>query len=277
MLAELALTVALAGWKADIEAQSKTPVHIAVAEYSQAAHTYQLPASTPGRDLFATYLKSENFVRQFQQMYAVMIHHKAPDSSAFLVLLNGMREAEWCGHEEAVIAHELGHAWIKARGLPTPVFIDNAWACVGVHAGDIPQHVLMRAELDRRGIDHRTFWLAGLDAAAKEMEAQPAPPESDRCARVRVAAQWADVKLGLRENDWPGRARYEAAVRRQMPELEETVDEVVRYLKDKDLNDRDVHRAALQFVFARLKDLGYQRTKAYRVHAKLKESPTVIM
>lgn len=275
MLAELALTVALAGWKADIEAQSGTPVHIAVAEYDQPSHTYRLADGAPRRDLFATYLKNENFTRQFQQMYAVMVHHKATDGNAFLILLNGIRQAEWAGHEEAVIAHELGHAWIKARGLPTPVFIDNAWACVGVHAGDIPQHVLMRAELDRRGIDHRTFWLAGLDAAAKEMETKPAPPESDRCARVRVAAQWADVQLGLKAGEWAGRARYEAAVRGQMPEVEETTNIIVKYLQGKNLEDRAVHREALKFVFEKLKDLGYQRTKAYRVYATLKETPHV--
>lgn len=275
MFAELALTVALAGWKADIEAQSKTPVHIAVADYNQPSHTYHLADSVPRRELFASYLKSEHFTRQFQQMYGVMIHHKAPGDHAFLILLNGMRQAEWAGHEEAVIAHELGHAWIKALGLPTPVFLDNAWACVSVHAGDIPQHVLIRAELDRRGIDHRTFWLLGLDMAAKQMEANPPPPESDRCARVRVAAQWADVRLGLKEGEWPGRARYEAAVRKQMPEVEETVEEIVNDLQGKKLEDRDVHRAALKFVFERLKDLGYQRTKAYRVYATLKETPHV--
>jgi hypothetical protein len=209
-------------------------------------------------------------------MYAVMVHHKAPGDNAYLVLFNGMRQAEWAGHEEAVIAHELGHAWIKAKGLPTPLFVDNAWACVGVHAGDIPQHVLMRAELDRRAIDHRTFWLAGLDAAAKEMETKPPPPDSDRCARVRVAAQWADVKLGLKEGEWPGRARYEAAVRRQMPQVEETVNEIVKALQGKNLEDRDTHRQALRFVFERLKDLGYERTNAYRVYATLKENPHVI-
>ncbi|MBI4892030.1 MAG: hypothetical protein HY821_15500 [Acidobacteria bacterium] len=275
MLAEIVLTAALAQWKGDIEARSGLPLVVAETEYEANDHSFRLAPDTPQRAAFIEYLQVENFRRQYMQMYAVMIHHKAAGGSAYLVMLNGMRRADWKGHEEALIAHEFGHAWIKAQGYPTPIFIDNQWACVGVHSGDVVQHGLIRSELDKRGIEYRKFWLGGLETATLQMETSPSPAPEDRCARIRVAAQWLDVKLGLKPGEWPAQARYEAALRKWMPEVEPTVDQIVNLLKGKDLSDKDVHRAALKAVFEALKDLGYERSKPYRVYVTLKETPRV--
>jgi hypothetical protein len=135
--------------------------------------------------------------------------------------------------------------------------------------------VLIREEMDRRGIEWRKFWLMGLETAVGEMETRPAPEEKDRCARVKAAAEWVDVKLGMKVGEWEGQGRYEAALKKWMPEVEATVAEVVEYMRGKNMGDRDEHREALKFVFEKLKDLGYQRTKAYRVYVTLKGNPHV--
>lgn len=265
----LVLTAALLSWKTDIEAKGGTRLLVAEVQHQAERNEFTLPAETPGRELFAEYLRQDQFMRQFSLMYAVMIHHKSPAGNAYLVLLNGAKRSDWEAHQEALLAHEFGHAWLKSEGYPAPVLINNQWACVGIHAGDITQHVLIRAELDRRAIDHRTFWFRGMDLAATHLETAPSPPESDRCARVRQAAQLVDVRLSVKPGEWAGQGRYEAAVRRSMPEIESTVAAIVSYVQSHDMADRAQHRAALQFVFEKLKDLGYQRTNEYRVCATL--------
>lgn len=271
--AALVLTAALASWKADIEAKSGTPVYLAVVEHNQADNTFTLDASTPHRELFTQYLTQESFLNQFSRMYSVMIHRKEPDGNSFLIMLNGAKRREWAGFEEALIAHELGHAWVKAEGYATPLFVNNRWACVSIHAGDITQHVLIRAEMERRGIDHKTFWIKSLESATQQLEAAGPPPEGERCLRVQQVAQLVDVILGLKSGEWAGRARYELDVRKNMPEVESTVNEVLNYLGKHDLTNRGEHREALKFVFEKLKDLAYGRTKDYRVYATLKKYP----
>lgn len=271
--AALVLTAALASWKADIEAKSGTPVYLAVVEHDEAANTYSLGADAPRRELFTEYLKQESFLTQFSRMYSVLIHRKQPGDNSFLIMLNGARRKEWAGHEDALIAHELGHAWVKAEGYPTPMFVNNRWACVSINAGDITQHVLIRAEEERRGIDYKSFWLKSLEDATKQLEAAGKPPEGERCLRVQQVAQLVDVALGLKPGEWDGRDRYQADVRKAMPEIEETTNAILDYLRKHDMTDRDQHREALKFVFEKLKDLAYARTSDYRVYATLKRYP----
>ena len=254
------LTAALLSWKTDIEAKGGARLLVAEVQHQAERNEFTLADDTPGRELFIEYLKQDQFMGQFSLMYAVMIHHKSPVGGAYLIMLNGAKRSEWEAHQEALLAHEFGHAWLKAEGYPAPILISNQWACVGIHAGDITQHVLIRAELDRRGIDHRTFWFRTMDQATVQMEKGPPPPETDRCARVRQTAQLVDVRLGVKAGQWAGQARYEAAVHQSMPEVESTASAIVEYLQSRDMADRAQHRAALQFVFEKLKELGYRST-----------------
>lgn len=265
LLAGLTLGPELEAWKKQIEAQGGTPVLVAKVDFDRAKNELSLAPDTPGRELFTTYLKQEEFVKQFHLMNAVMIHHRAPGAQAYLILLNGAKEQEWAGHEQSLLAHEFGHAALKAQGFPTPVFQNDRWACISIHAGDITQHVLIRQELDRRAIDYRTFWLKSLERATSQFEGTSPPPEDDRCTRVRQVAQSVDVRLGLKPGEWPGQGRYEAAVSKVMPEVNGTVEAIVNYLKQHDMADRVQHREALKFVFERLRDLAAQRTNEYRV------------
>jgi hypothetical protein len=263
-----ALSPALETWKAEIEAKGGAPVLVAKVEFDQQRNELSLAPGTPRAELFEQYLNQAEFAKQFSLMYAVMVFNKQPGAEAYLILENGARQRDWQGEEEALLAHEFGHAWIRAQGFPTPMFVNNKWACVSIHAGDITQHVIIRQELEKRGIDAQKFWIRSLEAALPEMENGTPLPESDRCARVRQTAQLVDVRLGMPEGAWPNQARYEAAVRKAYPEVQETAAQIVAYLRQHDMADKDQHREALKFVFERLKDLAYQRTSDYRVENK---------
>lgn len=255
----MVLTAALLSWKAEIEAKGGTPLLVAEVQHQAERNEFTLAGDTPARDLFTEYLKKDQFMRQFSLMYAVMVHHNSPASEAYLILLNGAKRSEWETHQEALLAHEFGHAWLKAQGYPVPILINNEWACLGIHAGNITHHVPIRRELDRRGIDHRTFWFGTMDRAAAQLEQGPPPPETDRCALARQAAQLVDVRLGVKPGEWAGQARYEAAVRLSTPEVVSTVAAVVQYVQSHDMEDRAQHRAAQQFVFEKLQELGHLR------------------
>ena len=170
------LTPALENWKRDIE-KAGVPLLIAGIDYDAATHTFSLPPDTEGARLFAGYLQSQDFLLQFQNMYGVMVHHKET-REAYLVMLNKGRASEWKGQEEALLAHEFGHAWIKSRQFPTPVFQPGLAGCLAIHTGDIAQHVLIRKELDARGIDHKTAWIRSLDQAVRQPASASRPPDA---------------------------------------------------------------------------------------------------
>ncbi|MFZ5925887.1 MAG: hypothetical protein ACOYX1_00435 [Acidobacteriota bacterium] len=269
LTAVVTLTAALLSWKADIESRG---VAVVVAEARQSAGGgLVVPQDTPHLDLLAPYLGSEEFQRQFALMHASMVFQRAPGREVAFVLLNGDRRAEWESRQEALLAHEFGHAWIKAEKYPTPVFVPGPHACLAIHTGDITQHVLIRREMERRGIEYRRAWLQELERAIPAMESAAAPPEEDRCARARLAAEWVDVRLALQAGEWPAQARYEAAARRYMPEVVSTVERITDYVRRRDLSDRTQHREALKAVFEMLKDLVYYRAKEFRVYGTLKK------
>jgi hypothetical protein len=269
LAAAVALSAALLSWKAEIESKG-VAVAVAVAEKDEASGLFSVPADTPRRELLAPWLANADFLGQFALMQATMVYQRAPGGDVAFVLLNGALRSLWEGHEEALLGHEFGHVWIKAEKFPSPVFVPGPHACIAIHTGDITQHVLIRKEMEKRGIDYRRQWLEGLERAIPLMETAAPPPEDDRCARARLAAEWVDVKLGLEPGAWPSQPRYEAAARRYMPEVVSTVERIAAYVRSHDMSDRAQHRQALQAVFEMLKDLVYYRATEYRAYGTLK-------
>ncbi len=269
LAAAIALSAALLSWKAEIESKGVAVV-VAVAEKEEASGRFSVPPDTPRREFLEPWLASPDFAGQFALMQATMVYQRAPGGDVAFVLLNGAWRSSWEGHEEAMLAHEFGHVWLKAEKFPSPVFVPGPHACIAIHTGDIAQHVLIRKEMERRGIDYRRQWLGGLERAISLMETAAPPPEDDRCARARLAAEWVDVKLGLEPGAWPAQPRYEAAARRYMPEVVSTVERIAGYVRSHDMNDRTRHREALVAVFEMLKDLVYFRAKEYRAYGTLK-------
>lgn len=247
------MTPKLLAWKSEIEATGHVPLLIAYVQYDRAANTLSLAEGTAHADLFSRYLQEPAFLAQFNDMYAVSVTHKA-GTPAYLIMVNGAREDEIHGNEEALLAHEFGHAWVKANGYPSPMVVPGTSGCLPINTADILQHELIRRELDRRGIDHRTFWIRSLD---RILDAKFTPPSGDstrrRCLEVRQIAELVDVRLGLTAEQWPALPRYEERVRRYFPGIEAATSRLTNYIRSHDVSRLDIHRDAIPVVFAELR------------------------
>lgn len=248
------LTPALLEWRAEIEKRAR-PVYITRVDYDSANNAYRLPPDAPRRDLFASYLRTPAFLSDFQHLYAASLTHNAKGGEAYLIMLNMARAGEWNDSEEAVIAHEMAHLWLQSLGYPAPAYQPGPLSCVGMFSGDIVQHVLIRRELDRRGIRHRRLLARVLDATARDLAANPKPPEQDRCLLVRQAAQLTDAILGMQGEDWPGRETYDKVWRDKLPDIEAPVARILAYLQDHEVSSREGHEAAIKFAYEQLAGL----------------------
>lgn len=242
---------AISAWQQEIEQEGKAPVVIARVYRDRAQNTITLPPETPQRELVKSYLQKEEFVRNLMDAHALLISHRDNFGMTHLIVLNMDRAGEWAS-EDAIIAHELGHAWLKARGYPAPILQDGPTMCLGIHTGDVVQHILIRAEMERRGIDYRTGWLRDLDAALEGMEKDPAMP-TEPCKRLRLAALWLDVRLGLSPQAWPNYSRFERLMTARAAWMKLFIDQIDAYLRGIDAADKTAHRQALDYIFARLK------------------------
>lgn len=213
-----------------------------------------LQGDAEGMALAERQLADEGFRAQFQLMQAAAVTESLPSGGQrIVVLMNEAWRQTWSGHEAALLGHELGHVWLRLRRLPAPAYSGGTTACLAVHAGDIVQHVLIRAEMERRDIDHKSFLMKSLDDTTPALKQGAAA--RDLCANARQTAMWVDARLALRGMDWPGRDDYENAAGRLYPEAAVAVDRILELLNQKDLNDRFVHRQALIDVFAVLRAL----------------------
>jgi hypothetical protein len=248
-------------WRGEIEAAGGVPVLVVEVEFDSEGQQMPLAEGVAGRALFAHYLRQDEFVRQFVHMRGVMVHHRGWGGEAFLVMLNGARRAEWESHVAALVGHEFGHAWLRAKRYPviTPEAGDPP--CLGIHAGDIVEHVLIRRELDRREIGHRGYavesYAAALAAMRKREDGEGLRQSSqDRCLALRQVALWVDARLGLGAEDWPDFAQYEAEARRVFPGLEEHVGVIEALVRAAALDDPEEAKAALEAVAGRLRKVG---------------------
>jgi hypothetical protein len=245
---------AIVRWKQEIEARGSGPIVIVHVIRDSAANTITIPSNTPERELVKQYLMQEDLVRQLMAAHALTVSHTEGERSTNFILLNMDRAAEW-QNEDALLAHELGHVWLKSMGYPAPRYVPGPTACLSTHTGDVVQHILMRDELDRRAIVFREGWIRDLQSDLAALESNP-PASLQPCSLVQQAALWIDVRLGLTSKDWAELPRYEKALRTQFPSLAPIVDEVATYLKSRNVREKAVHREALRFVFDRLQQAG---------------------
>jgi hypothetical protein len=250
------LSEPLAAWKREIEAKGSGPIIVVRVVKGPADNTITVSNDTPERELVKKYLQQEDLVRQLMAAHALTVANRVGDRVTNLVLLNMERAAEWQS-EDALLAHEFGHVWLKAMGYPAPRYVQGPVACLGTHTGNVVQHILLREELDRRGIDFRTSWIRDLqtELSSKESKASSA---MEPCERVQQTALWLDVRLGLKAKDWAELPMYETTLRRRYPSLAPAVDEIATYLRKTDVHDPAAYRKALAFVFDRLKLAGVE-------------------
>lgn len=250
LLAPLSIPEAISAWRSDLERQFgvKTPI-VAAGETIQ--------GDPEGFDLASSQLRDPDFRRQFAMMQAATVSQRVEGTDRRVILLNLDLYESWKGFEEALLGHELGHIWLRARRLPTPAFRGGDYGCLAVHTGDVVQHVLIRAEMDRRRIDHRGFLMKNLDEAARAMEERNSA--GDPCAWARQAALCVDARLAFAAHHWPGRTRYEAAAMGMFPESGEAAAEIIDRIAGLDLNDPLVHRQALLEVYSILSRLAFRQ------------------
>lgn len=246
----VALTPALATWKADIEASGKTTVVLARVFTDAGRNELTLPDDAEFRPFLRTLLESRSFVSQFVQTHAINVNSNTGLRPISVVLLNMARAADWDGQEDAVIAHELGHVWLHARGYQAP-HVAQGLSCEAVHAGDIVQHILIREQLRIRHIDFLPFWIRTLESALRQLN----QPDGDRqqvpadpCQRVARLALWVDVTLGLTEKEWSRRPALLTAFRQRFPALESPAVQIANMLRGRDLEDRQTYQRLLRNV-----------------------------
>lgn len=185
-------------WKAEIEAADGSQVVIAPIPVVNGS--YVLAPDLPGRATLARFFSDDRFRAQFVRTHAISIN-----SPGFhFVLVNQDRLPIYPGTTEDLISHELGHAWLDARGLKAPPAASGVLYCEPVHTGDIVQHIVIRAEQDRRGFLFRPGWIRSLEKALN-----PAiEPARDPCIRLERLSLYVDVALGLTDDQWPARSEF---------------------------------------------------------------------
>lgn len=252
ILASPLVPEAIESWRADL--QREFGVRIPVLWIGA-----RVEGDQEGFDLAARQMASESFRAQFRLMQAATITETLETGSRYLIAVNEAWRPFWQGHEAALLGHEFGHVWLRLRRLPAPAYSGSESSCIAIHTGDVVQHILIRAEMDRRGIDHRALLMKSMDESAAAM-AEGARP-GDSCAWVRQAALWVDARLGLKSADWPGRDNYERLGKKLFPESEAAASRIIRLVEGKDLDDRFVHRQALIDVFGELKELAARQMR----------------
>lgn len=238
-------------WKADIERRGEPLVVVRVTTDAETGQ-FRIPPETPRRFILARYLADERFREQFRGMYAMTLNYRAADGVAHFVLLNAARAAEYGNSEEPLLAHEFGHVWLDVVGFRSLDSFSETAPCLATHSSDLVQHVLIRRELDARGIPFREHWINTLVLALEALKKGPPAPSSGPCDTLARIAVWADAKVGLRPETWSRYNELDAAYRSHFPELAATVDELTAVLTAVDVTDPARYGRALVYVRKRL-------------------------
>jgi hypothetical protein len=224
-------------------------------DYDPASHELRIPEDAEGREILARYFRQPAFRTQFIAAHALTINHQGPEGKLHFILLNGASAAQWTGMEDALLAHELGHAWLDERGYKSPAYAAAERSCVAIHAGDMVQHILIRDETNRRGIAARHYWLRNLRAASAYLENRPAGQAEPPCQKLIRLTQLLDVRLGLSQQDWDGFDHFLELYQTSYPDLLTHADAMESFLRDHDVSQPADFAAALEFVKDRLERL----------------------
>ncbi|MBL8242198.1 MAG: hypothetical protein JNM66_32530 [Bryobacterales bacterium] len=248
VLLALLLTGSLEQWRLEIEKTGPQTVYLL-----EMAPGAAVPEGTAHKAILEQFTENPNFQEQFAKAQALSITYQGPEGRLSFVLLNTRQTPP--EDEPYVIAHEFGHLWLKAQRYPAPAYFGGPSSCLSILAGDAVQHVLIRAEMDKRNVAWRAPWLRSLQAAMGAMEAQREPVAPERCQAVAQAVLWIDVSLGLTNDQWPERERFLATLEKQFPVIQPAARELTAGLKKENLVMKPEHHRALQTVFTRLKQM----------------------
>jgi hypothetical protein len=111
LLAQVLLSGPLLLWQSAIEKKDVSKVVLLRVEAGRQPTEY--------RDVLSSFFMNPEFVAQYRNAQAMSINLKQPDKTLRFVLINPTLAGTGAA-EEAVIAHEFGHLWLKALHYPAP-------------------------------------------------------------------------------------------------------------------------------------------------------------
>jgi hypothetical protein len=238
------LTPALSNWKSQIEERGGGSVVIVAIPTDPATQIISLPDDAPFRPVLKRYFLDPAFIEQLARAHALNLNYSGPEGRIHFILVNLALADGAEDFHEALLAHEFGHIWLNVIGYPMPVLRGRKADCAGIHAADLVQHILIRAELDARQIVFRPFWLAHLNRALLEVRQPESRPVSD-CKRLSQIALWVDVSLGLNANEWEGRNEFLMLMLQRFPAIEAAAKSIETILREANVAPVSGYRDAL--------------------------------
>jgi hypothetical protein len=204
------LSPRLAAWKSEIEARGQRII---------LARVYpDVPQDTDQRAAVARVLADPAYAAQLRNAHAMTVNLEGYGRRASFILLNMARYSEWRAFEEPLIAHEFGHVYLHVRGYRSPGIAPGEPVCEATHVGDMVQHILIRQEMKKRGIDY-VPWMAGTLDPVIAILRKGGPAPNGRCDQLARLSMWVDASLGLTERDWPRLPEFLELMQQRFPEL----------------------------------------------------------
>ena len=244
----LSLTGLLANWATEISQQSGAKVVVIELEPGK------LPQQEPHRTIARQHFATPSFQQLFLSAQALSLN--PPSGKYQYIFVNRLLAPKDPEALTGLLAHELGHLWIKAQGYAAPKYLAGEAGCLSVTTGDALQHILMRDEMDRRGIIWRPGLVRQFIPALEKMaqdDQDDQHPQVPRCQRLAQVLLWLDVELGISDKDWDQRIRFLNLMEKRFPEVAIKGKQLAAELAKLDLRDKQVHRQELVRVFESLK------------------------
>lgn len=228
-------------WKAEIESRNFSKIEI-----------LRIPGDTGSgedRKVLMSYFNKADFAESFSRSQALTFRYELAGRSRSLILLNMSRMQQTQNSADALIAHELGHIWLASLGLLPPLYEPGPDSCLAVHYGDIVQHILLRAENDRRGIDWRPAYSRDYTAAYEQLrQLTPSADKGDACFRVQRLSLIVDVREGFAPGAFPARDAYVELLANQDRDAEAIAIELLEQLDGKLTLEKADYETALELA-----------------------------
>ena len=251
----LPLTGLLGDWATELSQLSKRQVVVI------SLRPGELPAQEPHRSVAKQHFAAESFGKMFASAQALSLNPPATAGGYQYIFVNQDLAPKDPEAFTGLLAHELGHLWIKAQGYPAPRYLAGEAGCLSVAAGDALQHILMRSEMDRRGFQWRAGFVSQLEPALHKMEedAKDQAAAVPRCQKLAQVSLWLDVALGITARDWLQRGRFLELLEQRFPDVAQAGKQLTAELGPLDLADKRIHRMELERVFDLLKQFALKQ------------------
>jgi len=234
----VALPAKLEEWKSEIEARSFNRIEIIRIPGD--------PFPPEDRQLLYSYFSKPDFAESFSRAQAMTLRNEQGGRTRSMILLNLPKMQQTQNSPAALIAHELGHLWLASIGFKPPPYTPGPRGCLAIHYGDIVQHILLRAESDRRQIPWRSSYERDYTAARDSLIKEPQGGPGDDCLRAQRLSLMIDIRTGFETNAFPAREEYLGLLARQDPLAEAIAIELVEALDGRLNLDIESYKWALE-------------------------------